>query len=67
MDKSHGWARVTLAVTGLAVAAGLSALPWLCLKAGLLVHVGKPAFGLLVAADATVVGAILWRAITGRA
>ncbi len=48
------------------VAAGLAALPWLCMKAGLLTHVGVPAFGILVLADAIIVAAILWRVVTGR-
>ena len=58
--------RFWLAVTGLVVVAFLVALPWFCLKAGLLVHVGKPAFGLLVGADATIVLLLLWRVVTGR-
>lgn len=66
MVKASGWARAGLVATGAVVAAGLAALPWLCLKAGLLAHVGVPAFGLLVLSDAVIVVAILWRVVTGR-
>ncbi len=66
MVKASGWARAGLVATGTVVAAGLAALPWLCMKAGLLTHVGVPAFGMLVLADAIIVAAILWRVVTGR-
>ena len=61
-----GVRRVVLALSGLVVVGLLAALPWFCLKAGLLVHVGRPAFGLLVVADALVACLVLWRAVTGR-
>lgn len=66
MVKGSGWARAGLATTSTVVAAGLAALPWFCLKQGLLPHVGRPAFGLLLLADAVVMVAILWRVVTGR-
>jgi len=59
--------RAFLAIAGVAIALPLAALPWLCLKAGLLIHVGRPAFALLVAAHALVGALVLWRAATGRA
>lgn len=55
-----------MVATGTVVAAGLAALPWFCLKAGLLTHVGVPAFAILVLADAIIVLAILGRVVTGR-
>lgn len=66
MVKASGWARAGLVATGAVVAAGLASLPWFCLKAGLLTHVGVPAFAILVLADAVIVVAILWRVVTGR-
>jgi hypothetical protein len=66
MASSSIGGRLVLGVAGLSVVALLAALPWFCLKAGLLVHVGKPAFGLLVAADALVASMVLWRVATGR-
>lgn len=66
MANATGWRRAGLAIAGLLVIVLLAVLPWFCLKAGLLIHVGKPAFGLLVAADAVVASLVLWRVATGR-